>query len=380
MEQYKRDLKHDTASLCSCSSAAKERSGLNILKSIESDLTTIDVAQLSMSDLDAVADAAHPAHAFLKSTWFQAATSSFDIIGARRANGVPVAAIPLVKRRIGPFEIKEIAGSYWPFRSFPLTEDISDAELAIILRDEEFQRALGRVWRLGPIYSDDPTASRLVPLAEENGWQVIRKSIATCFELNLATLMEAGPWPKGSTARKNRARERKLAADGEVQYRYFIGSELDQASMDAMALVEANSWLATLNGGGDTKFLDSDSRAIWEDLVRDPALSQFLFASLMTVGDKPIAFTFGLEVGDRRYYIANNYDQGFSKFGPGKLLLYKDFTFSAERGITTISWGAGDAGYKTEMGAEPGPEIQDLLFVRNRVLAALLRPIFLRLG
>jgi CelD/BcsL family acetyltransferase involved in cellulose biosynthesis len=346
---------------------------LNIHKAIDSELPTIDVAPFSASDIDAVTAAAHPAQAFLTSGWFNATGQSPVVIGARRPDGTAIAAFPLTDRSIGPFRVKEISGSYWPFRSIPLAENISDAELALLLRNKAMHAAMGRLFRFGPVYSDDPAASRLVPIAKANGWTVLRKPLATCYELDLADLHEAGPWPKGSTRRKNRARERKLAADGDLNYRFLIGTQIDHASMDAMATVEANSWLAKLDGGGDTKFRDPKNRAIWERLVADPALSQSLFASLMTIGETPIAFSFGLEIGNCRYYIANNYDEGFSKFGPGKLLLYKDFEFATDRGIGKISWGAGDAGYKTEMGAQPGPAIEDLLFVRGSLLGAVVR-------
>lgn len=356
----------------------RERLSLNILAAIDSELPAIDVVPFAASDLDAVTAAAHPAQAFLSSGWFGAAAQPHDIIGVRRPDGTPIAAIPLAARSIGPFRIKEIPGSYWPFRSVPLASDISEAELGLMLRSAEMRRAMGRIFRFGPVYSDDPACSRLVPLARAHGWQVIEKPLATCYELDLAALLAAGPWPKGSTARKNRARERKLSADGEVHYHFLIGPEIDEARMDAMATVEARSWLSKLEGGGDTKFLDSTCRAMWKNMVADPMLSQHLFACLMTVGDRPIAFSFGLEIGTCRYYIANNYDDGFSKFGPGKLLLYKDFASAATRGVDTVSWGAGDAGYKTEMGARPGPEIRDVLFVRSRLLATPLRPLFLR--
>ncbi|MGJ8536043.1 MAG: GNAT family N-acetyltransferase [Parasphingopyxis sp.] len=358
----------------------RERLSLNILAAIDSELPAIDVVPFAASDLDAVTAAAHPAQAFLTSGWFGATEQSHEIAGVRRPDGTPIVAIPLTARSIGPFRISEIPGSYWPFRSFPVASDMSDAELGLALGSNAMRRAIGRIFRFGPVYSDDPVRSRLVSLARANGWQVIEKPLATCYELDLAALRAAGPWPKGSTARKNRARERKLSADGEVKYHFLIGPEIDEAYMDAMATVEARSWLANLEGGGDTKFLDPKSRTVWEKMIADPVLSQRLFASLMTVGDKPIAFSFGLEIENCRYYIANNYDDGYSKFGPGKLLLYKDFAFAAQRGIDTVSWGAGDAGYKTEMGAKPGPEIQDLLFVRGRILATLLRPFFRRKG
>jgi CelD/BcsL family acetyltransferase involved in cellulose biosynthesis len=93
----------------------------------------------------------------------------------------------------------------------------------------------------------------------------------------------------------------------------------------------------------------------------------------MTIGREPAAFTFGLEVGKVRYTIANAFDERFARHGPGKLLLYKDFESAAARGIERISWGSGDAGYKSEMGAQPGPAILDLLFVRSRILALPLR-------
>ena len=84
--------------------------------------------------------------------------------------------------------------------------------------------------------------------------------------------------------------------------------------------------------------------------------------------------------GATRHYIANSYSERFAGRSPGRILLYRDFQQAAEAGIETIGWGAGDPGYKTEMGAEPGPDILDLLFVRGGVLAALARPFWERRG
>jgi CelD/BcsL family acetyltransferase involved in cellulose biosynthesis len=94
-----------------------------------------------------------------------------------------------------------------------------------------------------------------------------------------------------------------------------------------------------------------------------------LFGSILSVGGEPAAFTFGLQVGTTRYQIANNFDQRFKQHSAGRTLLLKDFERAAADGVRRISWGSGDAGYKSEMGARPGPEIMDLLFVRSRLLA-----------
>ncbi|MGP1284109.1 MAG: GNAT family N-acetyltransferase [Parasphingopyxis sp.] len=359
---------------------SRERFRLNIHRTVETDPAVADIGAFGAADLDAVTAVAHPAQAFLRSGWFEAADPGFSIVGARRSDGAPVFALPIASRAIGPFTVRQVAGSYWPFRSAPIAADLADRELAAIIGAGAFRKALGPVWRYGPVYSDDPAARRLMALAPAQGWHVIRKPLGICYELDLAALRAAGPWPKGSTARKARARERKLGEQGSVEYRFFDGTGLDARTMDAIAAVEADSWLARLDSGGDTKFLNPERRRIWAALSRDPVLAPMLFGSLMTVGDTPIAFTFGLEVGGRRYYIANSYREDHAKFGPGKLSLYKDFENATERGVGTISWGAGDAGYKTDMGAEAGPEILDLLFVRGRMLTALLRPVFLRMG
>ena len=87
-----------------------------------------------------------------------------------------------------------------------------------------------------------------------------------------------------------------------------------------------------------------------------------------------------LDAGPVRHIVANGYSERFAEGSPGQLLLFRCFTESAAAGVETICWGAGDAGYKCQMGAEPGPEIVDLLIVRGRPLAALLGPVWRRRG
>ncbi|MCA1750011.1 MAG: GNAT family N-acetyltransferase [Parasphingopyxis sp.] len=334
---------------------------------------------LRPEEIDALADDGDPRGAFLRHRWFAAGKNPAErIIGLRREDGTPAAAIPLSAQKYGPLRINAVSGGYWPFRGFPVRSGADRAELAEMLCDPESRRALGGVWRVGPVFAGDATAERIVPAARDAGWQVLTRSLGTIFELDLAALRAGGDWPSAKTQRKNRWRKRRLAEDGEVVCRYFTGADWTKADRDAMAEIEANSWLAKLDDGGDTKFRDPAERRFWEDAAQDPALATMIFGSLMSIGETPAAFTFGIEAGDTRYYIANNYDERFTKFGPGRVLLYDDFERAAEAGITRISWGVGDAGYKSEMGAEPGPVLLDLLFVRGGWLAALLEPIWAR--
>lgn len=336
--------------------------------------------ELRPEEVDSLADAGDPRGGFLRHAWFTAGSQPADrILALRRADGAPLAAIPLAAQKRGPFTIRSVAGGYWPFRSFPVAPDAAEGELAATLADPQIRRALGRIWRWGPLLADDPAVERIVPAVRKAGWHVLTRSLGTIFELDLAALRAVeGGWPSSKTQRKNRWRKRRLAEDGEVTCRFFTGAGWTAADRDAMATIEANSWLAGLDDAGDTKFRDPAERRFWETCSADPALARMLFGSIMWIADVPAAFTFGIEAGDTRYYIANNYDERFTKFGPGRVLLYDDFERAADHGVTRISWGVGDAGYKSEMGAEPGPQIRDLLFVRGAALAVLLKPFWTR--
>ncbi|WP_370189186.1 GNAT family N-acetyltransferase [Qipengyuania sp.] len=316
---------------------------------------------------DTLAERGDARRGFLRGQWFTGADRRVVAYGDA---GKPLAGFALVERRKGPLRLAEIAGCYWPFRGVPL--DATTEELATALPG--MGKDLGWAWRLGPAEAGDPALDTLVSAAQRAGWQVLTRQLGTVYELDLAALDASGDWPSAKTQRKNRWRKRRLEDEGgAIRTEVFTGSDWTVGQRDAMAAIEAASWLGGLADGGDTKFRDPAMRAYWEALCADAALAPMLFGSVMWIGEIPAAFTFGVEAGDTRYYIANNYDERFTRFGPGRVLLYEDFARAAERGIARISWGLGDAGYKGEMGAVPGPAMVDLLFVRGGLLATLLR-------
>jgi len=313
--------------------------------------------------LDEVAARAHPSHRFLRSAWFEAAAPcGLATIAVLREDGTPIAALPRVKRRFGPTAVAEVPGCYWPFRSFPIAADTTDGELVAMLTDPRFRAHFGQIWRMGPVYADDPTAARLRDVAQDGGWAVMERRLGTVYEVDVAALTREGPWPRPSTLKRNRQRERRLQEIGPVQFRFASGDAWSDADLDAMAEIEAHSWVS--EKGGDAKFLDPACRGIWEKLAQDPVIANMLFAGLVLVGEQPAAFSFGLDVGDVRYNIATGYNPSFAVHSPGKIVISRNFERAVESGIRKISRGAGDAGYKTEMDALPGPEILDLLFVR----------------
>lgn len=329
--------------------------------------------------LERVVATADPRHAFLRPGWWRASHPDVAIHGYEHG-GRLIAAFPLAERRLGPFRLREVAGPYWPFRSVPIAADTDEGALTAMLAGRETRRELGSAWRIGPVPDDDPSVRRLLPRAREAGWAVFERGIADNYTIDVARLAEAGAWPSKSAIRQSRNYANRLARTGEVAFRSVTGESWTAADRDAIAAIEANSWLASIGDTADTKFHDPARRRTWEAVAQDPALAPLVFCTIMAVGGTPAAFTFGIEVGRVRYQIANNFDDRFKECSPGRIVLTRDFENAAARGIATIDWGAGDAGYKARYGAEPDARLIDLLFVDRGWLAALARPLLARQG
>lgn len=312
--------------------------------------------------------------AFLRRAWLAAGGSggAVTLIG-QRADGSVFAALPTLP--VGPpvAMFRTIPGSYWPFRGAPLASDASEAELAGLLGGAAARSALGRAWRLGPIYRSDPAVKLLVKAARHAGWTVLKRSLGTTFELDVAAAQEAGGLLRPAKLKRVRAAEAKLAATGTVSYRTICGEDWTSGVLDALGRIEAHSWVGTATDGSGAKFLSAAQRLAWRDVLADPVLAQMLSALLLEVDGTPIAFSFDLTVGRHQYGIASSYDAAFARFAPGKLVTYRQLADALAAGVERIDWGAGDSGYKRELGATAGPEIVDCLFVRGRALAALLR-------
>ena len=340
---------------------------------------TIDVALEpgASAALDRVAASADPAHSFMRAAWFAAEAEALSTLVARRGGlGAPIAALPLIRRSRAGLSIAEISGPYWPYRCPPIAADASEDELAELLASPKAHAALGRAWRIGPALGDSQALARISAAAKRAGWAMVERRSGICFKVDLARLAGEGPWPSSKTLRKNRWLERRLAEAGALEFRTVSGGDWDNGVIDCLAQIEAESWVAKSIAGSDTKFLAAQTRRTWERALEDPQLAQQLSASILSVGGVAAAFTFSLRAGATMHFIANSYSERFADRSPGRILLYRDLQQAAADGVVTVGWGAGDPGYKREMGAEPGPEIVDRLFVRGALLAALARAVW----
>ncbi|MDF7773941.1 GNAT family N-acetyltransferase [Sphingomonas sp. AOB5] len=324
--------------------------------------------------LDRLADRAVGARGFLRAAWYRGDSGPQDgtTIVARRLDDSVIAAIPTVP--IGPTLLgaRTVPGSYWPFRSILIDSSATQAELTEAFKHPMLRATLTPMWRVGPVYKDDPATVMLKRAAARAGWTVLKRRVGQTFIFDLAA-NEDGGWPRKSTRRRLAGYERQLGLIGAVSYRHVTGSDWDEAAFAALSAIEANSWVGQTTDGSGAKFLSEEQRERWRRMVCDPHLAKALSATIMFVGEQPAAFSFDLQEGSTQFAIASSYDERFAAGRPGRIVTWRQLQWARERGVTRVDLGAGDSGYKQDMGALPGSEILDLLIVRSRSAAKVLK-------
>ncbi len=339
-----------------------------------SDPLTVQILDGFPDRLGELAERNGGARSFLRAAWYRAAAGrNGRTILAMRADGSPVAAIPIARKHRSIASIQSVPGSYWPFRSILLDLESTDGELSELFTRPEVRSTLGAMWRVGPVYRDDPVVSNLKRAVSDAGWTVLTRPLGCTYILPLAALARQGDWPRKSTLRRLKNYGRQLERQGKVAYRQMNGSDWDEAGFQALAQIEAKSWIGSRTDGKGAKFLREEQRDYWRRVTRDPAIAESLSATILTLDDRPIAFTFDLRVDEMQYSIGSSFDEDYAAARPGKMVTYYQLQQAVADGIETVDMGAGDSGYKREMGAVPGTEIIDLLIVRNRPMAQLVQ-------
>ncbi len=322
--------------------------------------------------LDAMSCVAPAEHAFLRAGWFAGSGAETTLVA--ESGGRPIAAFPTVAAGPPALGARAVAGLYWPFRNMLLAADVEDGEIEQMLRALRSAGTLGPLWRLGPVYADDPTATRLTRLAPAAGWSVLKRPLGRTWTFDVGELRaQRADWPRPSTLKRLGRYERKLRAAGTLEVERIIGDGWTRERLDAFAEVEQASWIAASTDHSGAKFMLPARRTFWERCIADRALAEMLPALLVRLDGRPIAFSFDLEVGGLRYGLAGTYDAEFGNLDVGKFANELNMMWALERGVTRFDWGAGDGGYKREIGFTPGSEIVDLLFVRSPLAAAALR-------
>ena len=314
-------------------------------------------------------------HAFLRDGWFcRGEPDAITTLVARRGDGSPFLALPM--RQLGPsgLRARSLAGSYWPFRSTAIDPSTGVGDLSAVLGHRVAQDAIGPLLRLGPIYQDDRLAKLMVAAADAMGWHVLIRDMGQSWVQPLPPPGSSDSWPSKSRRKKVRRLSARLEEQGPLSVRIVHGADWSRQVFHDLARVEENSWVGKRTDRSGAKFLNPPMMAHWQRAVVDPVLADMLTATLLYVADRPIAFSLDLVCGTVQYGIASSYDDAFADFSPGQIVTVHAVDHTAARGVRCIDWGAGDSGYKQELGAVPGSRIQDMLIIRSASVAAALRP------
>ncbi|MPT47909.1 MAG: GNAT family N-acetyltransferase [Sphingobium sp.] len=335
---------------------------------------TVDVQHHYPAVIDDVADGSPSCRNFLRSAWYagDVADGAATLV-ARMRDGTPFAALPT--RMMRPFlpGVRAVAGSYWPFRTLVVKANTCPKAIRAMVAHPHFRRMFSPMWRLGPVYADDPSAALVLQGMRDDGWHVLARNMGATWRLSLAGLHGEGKWPRKSTLKRLRGYERQLIArHGAIRYEVINGADWNDNVCGVLADIERRSWVGKQENGGDTKFLNRKARCYWTKAVRDTAIAKALSATILFAGERAIAFSFDLRSGDGQYSIASSYDEDYAPFRPGKIVTYHQFQHALAQGVQWIDLGAGDSGYKKEIGAEKGAEIHDYMLVRYGWLAGVI--------
>lgn len=320
-------------------------------------------------EIDALAADNLAGHAFLRARWYGAGSPRpLRTLVLRGSDGRPLAAIPTAPFGPGLLGLRKVPGSYWPLRSPLIAPDCTAIELAEGLGSRA-ARGLGPVWRVGPARRDDAAAALLIAAAQQAGWTVIARPAGTSWVIDLDAARAAGEWPRRSTAKRLARAERRLATLGTVQWRNVRGADWNADVLDELGAVESASWIAAETDGKGAKFMAAHQRAAWRDALADPVLAGMLCATMLTIDGRAVAFSFDLDDGPVRYGIAGTYRSDYARYDVGKIANYRAVSDAIAAGQRLVDQGAGDSGYKREMGAVAGYDLADFLFVRSPLVA-----------
>jgi CelD/BcsL family acetyltransferase involved in cellulose biosynthesis len=148
----------------------------------------------------------------------------------------------------------------------------------------------------------------------------------------------------GSSRKRDRQRQRRLAALGEVSFATVENPNDRRATLGTL-MVQKRQAFARMG------VTDIFSRAGYEEFFH--AIAQrapdLIHIGKLKVGETPAAANMGLLFRNRFYHVLISYDAGpISRAGPGTAHLHALMRHAVERGCTTFDFTIGDEPYKRE--------------------------------
>ncbi|MBN1209686.1 MAG: GNAT family N-acetyltransferase [Myxococcaceae bacterium] len=126
-----------------------------------------------------------------------------------------------------------------------------------------------------------------------------------------------------------RRRRKKLAQRGELRLERIEGGERLGAALEEGFRLEGGGWKGTR---GTAMASQPETHRFYTSLARLGAQEGWLALYLLSAGDRPIAFHYGLEFGGTYFLLKPGYDEAVGECSPGQLLVDEVLRDLAHRG------------------------------------------------
>jgi Acetyltransferase (GNAT) domain len=335
---------------------------------------TCNLYQPDMGEWRALRGRMPPESAFLGGGWIETWAESYlpygrwrgpcRYLSVRDGHGELAAVLPFATMKFSPFEFRAGGGYFLPYRGVALAapegpKRAACAALADALIDYTPWR-LGL--RIGPVCDQDGSSRALAAALKTRGWLVGTRRLGQCMVLEVPRTLAEFSHLSGDMIKRVSYYERRMRRTGRLEIGEFRSLERrrwQSVLLDAAA-IERNSWLAGASGG-HLIFATGADQKFWIHVVDDEFFSSALALWLMYLDDRPVSLALTLDAGDRKFILANLYDEQFKNHSPGHILTDHVIREAIQRSQRYLDWGLGDSGYKQRWGAKPGYTLYDLL-------------------
>lgn len=334
-----------------------------------------------------------PEHRFMTRSWYTAWASSYlpsdrwvgpiSWLVARDQEDDVLTIIPIAHQHWLGFKVTSLAGYYWPFRAIPMVSD----EMRLVptcraIADFVTSRRRPRVWRLGPVPSNDRAVNGLLNAFLQRDWLIIEKTLGETHTVPMPTDFRLYEKQLGNHLLKSVAYfERRLRKLGKVEIRSISSSCTKEwlSALHDLQTLEANSWVVT-RVDGVTKFIGDKNRRFWEEVAAPSPLSDMLELWMLYLDGKAISYSLNINSPPTKYIVANGYDETFKEHSTGTVLTYYVMRDASRRGMTSVEWGLGDSGYKARWHAHPNIKLVDFVIISRHIIGKLLAKLLLKHG
>jgi CelD/BcsL family acetyltransferase involved in cellulose biosynthesis len=286
-------------------------------------------------------------HEFLR-CWLThfAPDAALRVLTGRDAEGRLVAALALREERTTQFglPVRQLSSPSNPHscRFDMLAEQPRQAGTAFLThlaRDPGWD-----VLRLADV-PDGGAAWGLLRAAEARGLPVGTWLSARSPYLLLPATMEDWKGGPGYNPKSLRRRRRRLSEQGEVRIVHVSGREGLEAWLAEGFAVERSGWKARR---GTAIAQDPRTLGFYSELARLAADTGRLSLYFLRLGEKTIAFQFGLAHAGRYLALKPGYDEAFAQVSPGQLLTESLIQDCIARGLGELDLLGDDTPHKRE--------------------------------